>query len=666
MSEFAAPTGPSGTGERSSDGNILLIGNPNVGKSALFGALTGNYVNVANYPGTTVELTRGVVAVNGFRLPIIDTPGTNSFDPTSDDERVARDILLDGAAHGVIAVADAKNPERALLLGLQLAEMEIPFVLALNMMDEARARGIRLDTRSIAKALGVEVVPTVAVRGEGVDEIRRAMERPSCGRAEVAYPERIERAVQEIASLLPPGAVSARSLALMVLGGERTLLDSLRARMPANAWSALETARASCQGDFDKPLGYVVNEARVREAWRIAETIATRSAASPSARRRFSDRLEALTTHPLFGLPLLAATLYVAYLFVGVFGAGTLVGLLEEDLFGGIVNPWAIAAADRFLPWTWLRDMLVGEYGLLTMALTYALALVLPIVGTFFIAFGALEDSGYLPRLAVMVNRVFKRMGLNGKAVLPMVLGLGCDTMATLTTRILETRKERLIVILLLALGVPCSAQLTVVMTMLAAMSPAATLVWVGIVAGSIVLVGALAARVIPGRGSDFVLELPPMRVPRPGNILVKTLARIEWYLKEAVPLFLIGTLLLFLTDRFRILGAAERALEPVLTGLLGLPKETAGAFLVGFLRRDFGTAGLYHMTQEGTLDTVGALVAVVTVTLFIPCIANFFMMVKERGWKTGLAIGAFIFPFALLVGTLLNAVLRALGVTFS
>lgn len=666
MREEAAPNAPLTPAERSADGSILLIGNPNVGKSALFGALTGNYVNVANYPGTTVELTRGAVAVNGFRLPIIDTPGTNSFDPTSDDERVARDILLDGAAHGIIAVADAKNPERALLLGLQLAEMEIPFVLALNMMDEARAHGIDVDTRAIAEALGVEVVPTVAVRGEGVDEIRRALERPTRGRAAVAYPDRIERAVGEIVPLLPPGAVSARSLALMVLGGERTLLDSLRAKMPASAWSTVESARASCQAAFDKPLGYVVNEARVREAWRLAEASAKPTDRAPSVGRRFSKRIETLTTHPLLGLPFLAATLYVAYLFVGVFGAGTLVGLLEEGLFGGIVNPWAIAAADRFLPWGWLRDMLVGEYGLLTMALTYALALVLPIVGTFFIAFGVLEDSGYLPRLAVMVNRVFKRMGLNGKAVLPMVLGLGCDTMATLTTRILETRKERLIVILLLALGVPCSAQLTVVMTMLAAMSPAATLVWVGIVAGSIVLVGALAARVIPGRGSDFVLELPPLRLPRPGNILVKTLARIEWYLKEAVPLFLVGTLLLFLADRLRILGAAERALEPLLTGLLGLPKETAGAFLVGFLRRDFGTAGLYHMAQEGTLDTVGALVAVVTVTLFVPCIANFFMMVKERGWKTGLAIAAFIFPFALLVGTLLNAVLRGLGVTFS
>jgi ferrous iron transport protein B len=259
-----------------------------------------------------------------------------------------------------------------------------------------------------------------------------------------------------------------------------------------------------------------------------------------------------------------------------------------------------------------------------------------------------------------MVNRVFKKMGLNGKAVLPMVLGLGCDTMATLTTRILETPKERLIVILLLALGVPCSAQLTVILAMLGGLSPAAAAIWAGVVLGVIVLVGRLAAQVLPGRGSDFVLELPPLRLPQARNILVKTLARIEWYLKEAVPLFVLGTLILFVADRLHLLGALERAAEPVLSGVLGLPRETAEAFVVGFLRRDFGAAGLYRLAQQGRLDPTQVLVAVVTITLFIPCIANFFMIVKERGWRTASAIAAFVFPFALGVGAALNAVLRA------
>lgn len=665
MSEPAFPLPEPFPIPRSERGGILLVGNPNVGKSALFGALTGSYVTVSNYPGTTVEVTRGQVAIDGHRFPIVDTPGTNSFHPSSDDERVTRDIVLEGSAHGILAVADAKNPERALLLGLQLAEMEVPFVLALNMVDEARSRGIHFDATAMSRILGVAVVPTVAVRKEGLDAVRAVLERPSRGSFRVSYPEPVERAVSEIAPHLPDGAVSRRSLALLVLGGEASLLDALGEKVPADAWTAILAAREACAREFAEPLSYVLNQARVREAWKLVEGFAQPPRERPRRRARIAATLERAATHPVLGIPFLAAVLYAAYLFVGVFGAGTLVGLLEDGLFNGWINPVAIGLAERFLPWDWMRDLLVGPYGVVTMALTYSLALVLPIVGTFFIAFGVLEDSGYLPRLAVMVNRVFKRMGLNGKAVLPMVLGLGCDTMATLTTRILETKKERLIVILLLALGVPCSAQLTVVLTMLAALSPAGMFIWLGVVLGSIVLVGALAAKVLPGKGSDFVLELPPMRMPRPGNILVKTLARIEWYLKEAVPLFVLGTLVLFVADRTNVLQAAERAVEPVLSGLLGLPRETAAAFLMGFLRRDFGVAGLYHLAQDGVLDTVGVVVSVITITLFVPCIANFFMMVKERGLKTGLAIAAFVFPFALLVGILVNFTLRSLGITF-
>jgi ferrous iron transport protein B len=401
-----------------------------------------------------------------------------------------------------------------------------------------------------------------------------------------------------------------------------------------------------------------VARARRRAIARLGYGLTRRFA--PDGSRRWLARLEPLTTHPVWGVPILGIVLLLAYLFVGVFGARTLVDLLEQGLFGRWISPAATTLADRFLPWSVLRDLLVGPYGLITMALAYSLALVLPIVGTFFVAFGVLEDSGYLPRLAVMVNRLFKKIGLNGKAVLPMVLGLGCDTMATLTTRILETPKERLIVILLLALGVPCSAQLTVILAMLSGLPPAAFLIWLAVVLGVIFAVGRLASRVLPGRGSDFVLELPPLRLPRPGNILVKTLARIEWYLKEAVPLFVLGTLILFAADRLHLLGTLERTAEPLLSGLLGLPRETAEAFVVGFLRRDFGAAGLYRLAREGRLDGVQVVVAMVTITLFIPCVAQFFMMVKERGWRTALAIAAFVFPLAIGIGAALNVFLSA------
>lgn len=645
-------------------GDVVLVGNPNVGKSALFGALTGRYVTVSNYPGTTIEMTRGHVDLAGASVGIVDTPGTNSLSPSSDDERVTRDVLLDVPGASIVAVGDAKNLERALLLALQLAEMELPLTVALNMWDEAGDRGLVVDVAALGRELGTHVVPTVAIRGDGIADLKAAITDARPGRVRIEYPPEIERAVEAIEPLLPPATVAARAHALMALGGEESFLARLRRQTSSEAFDGIARLRREAQAHFDEPLAAVLNNLRMRRAWSIADRVRTRDAGPARTRGRVASRLEALTTHPLWGVPILLAVLWLAYEFVGVLGAGTLVDLLENGLFNGFINPKATALVNAWVPWAFVRDLVVGPYGVLTMALTYSLALVFPIVGTFFIAFGVLEDSGYLPRLAVMVNRVFKTMGLNGKAVLPMVLGLGCDTMATLTTRILETRKERLIVIMLLALGVPCSAQLTVVLSMLGALSPWAMLVWLGVVVGTILLVGALAARILPGRGSDFVLELPPLRVPRFGNIATKTMARIEWYLKEAVPLFVLGTLILFIADRLDVLRRLEAVAAPVLQGLLGLPRETATAFIVGFLRRDFGAAGLYQMADAGRLDAVQVVVAVVVITLFIPCIANFFMMVKERGWKTGLAIAGFIFPFAIGVGAALNWALRAFHVS--
>jgi ferrous iron transport protein B len=298
------------------------------------------------------------------------------------------------------------------------------------------------------------------------------------------------------------------------------------------------------------------------------------------------------------------------------------------------------------------------------MALTYAIAIVLPIVGTFFLFFGLLEDSGYLPRLAVMVNRGFRLMGLSGKAVLPMVLGLGCDTMATLTARILETEKDRILTTLLLSLAIPCSAQLGVILGMLGSLSLWASFVWAGTVLGVMILVGYLASKVIPGSSSDFIMELVPLRVPQISNILIKTAARMEWYLREALPLFVIGTAFLFVSDKLGLLGLIERLASPLIVWALGLPAKATEAFIVGFLRRDYGAAGLYVLAKTGQMDHVQILVSLVTMTLFVPCIAQFLVTVKERGWKTTVLMAAFIFPFAILVGTILHFLLRHLRVS--
>ena len=258
-----------------------------------------------------------------------------------------------------------------------------------------------------------------------------------------------------------------------------------------------------------------------------------------------------------------------------------------------------------------------------------------------------------------MSNKIFKKMGLSGKAVLPMVLGLGCDTMATLTVRILETRKERIIATLLLALGIPCSAQLGVVLGMMGGISERALMVVIITVLIQLIIVGYLASKVIPGKSSDFLMELPPIRIPKLSNIFIKTYYRVKWFLIEAVPLFIIGTFSLFILDRIGALKIIEKAANPVVTGLLGLPDKATWAFIVGFLRRDYGAAGLFYLQKNNQLDMIQLTVGVAVMILFIPCLANFLVIVKEQGLKRAIMIASFIFFYAVLIGWILNLFLH-------
>ncbi|MFQ5866153.1 MAG: ferrous iron transport protein B [bacterium] len=635
---------------------IVLIGNPNVGKSVIFGLLTGRYVTVSNYPGTTVEIASGKAKFDGGTGDVIDTPGVNSLMPFSEDEKVTRDILLKECPRLVVQVADAKNLRRALFLSVQLAEMEIPFILNLNMMDEADSRGVSLNHKKLAEILGVSVVETVAIHRRGlmnlVDEIRNSSK---ASKLEIDYPEEIEFGVTEITKFLPNSWIAKRALALMVLAGDVSLKEWLMQNLDSFAIQKIESIREKVQAKLQEPASSVINQRRLQKAEEIFLAVYHIEKAKS---QRIMDFLSRMSMHPIWGVPVLLAVLYGLYQFVGVFGAGTLVDILEEVVFGKFVTPWSEKLFHILMPIKVLQDLFVGEYGLITMALSYSIAIVLPVVATFFLAFGLLEDTGYLPRLAVMMNRIFKLLGLNGKAVLPMVLGLGCDTMATLTTRILETRKERILVTLLLALGIPCSAQLGVILGLLGGLSFSAVLIWLGCISGVLVLVGYLASKALPGERSDFILELPPIRRPSISNIMVKTLARIEWYLKEAVPLFFLGTFVLFVLAKTGTLSIIENWSAPLISGFLGLPEQAAEAFLVGFLRRDYGAAGLFNLARQGLLNPKQIVVSLVTITLFVPCIANFFVIIKERGWRTALVIFFFIIPFAFVVGGVLNFVL--------
>jgi ferrous iron transport protein B len=639
---------------------VALVGAPNVGKSTLFNRLTGAYVTVSNYPGTSIEVDRGHGRMGGRATEVMDTPGMYSLLPTSEEERVARRLVLEGGADVLVQVADAKNLERALPLTLQLLETGRPLVLAANMMDEADSLGVRVDHILLAERLGVAVVPIAAVRGRGLEALEAAIVRaagspsPVRPRYSNGVGDAIERVRSRMSGTYP---VDAAAYAALLIQGDAEVAE-LVAAAESDAGEAAIRELETATSEFADTAVYRVAYERHRVAERALDG-AVRDDGEGGFRLR--DRLGTALTRPLIGVPILLGVLYLGlYQFVGVFGAGTVVDWLEGTLFEERLNPFFEQVFGVLVPWEWLRGLFVGDYGVLTLGVRYAVAIILPIVGTFFLFFSVLEDSGYFPRLALLVDRVFKRIGLSGRAVIPMVLGFACGTMATMVTRTLETRRERVLSTILLALAIPCSAQLGVIVAILAG-NGAALSVLALVLGGVFLLVGWLAAQVMPGEGPVFHMELPPLRLPRLGNVVAKTTSRMQWYFMEVLPLFLLASVILWIGDLTGLLQAALRALTPVVA-LLGLPAETAQPFLFGFFRRDYGAAGLFDLSQQGMLSTVQLTVAAVTLTLFVPCVAMFLMMLKERGVKTALGIVAFVVPFAFGVGAVLNVVLRGLG----
>ncbi|HEY3291109.1 MAG TPA: ferrous iron transport protein B, partial [Anaerolineae bacterium] len=561
------------------------------------------------------------------------------------------------------------NLARMLPMTLQLIEAGLPVVLDVNLMDEAERMGMQVDTAALESQLGVPVMPTALATGRGKSQLvgrvssyldtHGHLQGECCGtearRVTVKYHEAIEHALAEIEPLLDGSyRLSKRAIGLLLLQGDSEVL-ALVNEQDEPSGPAVRRIVAATQAMFNQPISYVLARQQQEAAQRILRTVLI----LPNKRvNGFAERLSVAMMNPLTGIPILLLALFVLYEFVGVLGAQILVKFLEETVFGGIINPWVDQILAGIIPWPIVRSLFGGEYGVITLGVRYAVAIILPIVGTFFIAFSIIEDSGYLPRLAMLIDRVFKRIGLNGRAVIPMVLGFGCDTMATIVTRTLETRRERLLATFLLSLAIPCSAQLGVMLGLMGG-RPDLLAIWGFIVLMVFLVVGFLAAKLVPGERPTFYMELPPLRLPTLTNVMVKTYTRMEWYLREVFPVFIIASVVIWFGQITGLFNLAVSAIVP-LVRWMGLPDKTAVSFLFGFFRRDYGAAGLYDM--RSSLNSIQLLVATVTITLFVPCIAQFSVTLKERGWKTALAITAFIFPFAFIVGGALNWLLNVLG----
>ncbi|HEY0670956.1 MAG TPA: ferrous iron transport protein B, partial [Longimicrobiales bacterium] len=623
---------------------VALVGAPNVGKSALFNRLTGAYVTVSNYPGTSVEVVRGSLRGHNS-VHVFDTPGLYSLLPTTEEERVTQRIVLSGEYDVVVHVVDMKSLPRMLPMTLQLLEVGRPLVLALNMADEAERIGLRIACSALAERLGIEVVPVSALRNRGIGELCAAVERARAVPHLPVYENGVGEAIANVRNRLAGiYAVDPTALVALLLQGDQETSARISSQEGDNS-DALNIADEAVT-HFGGPSSYRIAVERQRMADRLLEDVIDRGAARETSLR---DRLGDLLARPMVGFPVLIAILYLGlYKFVGQFGAGTLVDLLEGGLFEGHINPF-LERVFAGVPWEAARNLFVGEYGLLTLGFRYAVALILPIVGTFFIFFSILEDSGYFPRLALLIDRGFKRIGLSGRAVIPMVLGFACDTMATMVTRTLETKRERVLATILLALAIPCSAQLGVIMGVLA-VSPLSLLVWGASTFLVFVMVGFAGARLLPGSPASFHMEIPPLRMPRLSNVAVKTYSRMHWYFMEVLPLFLLASVLLWLGDLTGAFQWTVARLAPVVN-MLGLPDDAAGMFLFGFFRRDYGAAGLFDMSRDGLLNIRQLTVAAVTLTLFVPCVAQFLMMIRERGARFAFGVLGFVTVFAFGTG---------------
>lgn len=612
---------------------IVLVGHPNVGKSRLFNLLTGSSAIVSNYPGTTVEITRGAGKIEGRSVEVIDSPGLYSLIALSPEEQVTRLLLLQQVPDLVIQVVDACNLGRMLSLTMELLEAKLPLLIVLNMMDEAAAAGLKINSSLLSRRLGVSVVPATLVDRRGFKQLCREASSALRGEkgtgappAGLRYPALLERQFAMGESVLRGQyGLSRRAVAIALLHSDPAFEAVLKSQE-----GALKQLHCLCE----PPSGLSDPLLQLAVARRRFVRILLRGVIASHSARLYpvAEKLNSILQNPWSGGAVLLVVLYFGfYRFVGGFGAGTLVELLEERLFLGIVAPFLNRCAELYIPWIWLRELLVLDYGILTLGLRYTITIILPIMATFFLFFSLIEDSGYLPRAAYLINCLMEKVGLNGKAVIPLVLGLGCGTLAVLVTRTLDSRQERMQAALLLSLAVPCSAQLGLILAILP--QSASLLLWLlflimvfcGAAAGGALLFGRETA--------PFCLEIPPLRLPRPGAILSKTAARLRWYLREVLPLFIGISVLIWVLRYSGLLAAMITSLQRPLA-FLGLPPETALIFVYGFLRRDYGAAGLYDLTRAGILDSGQVLTAAIVLTLFLPCVAQVAMLGREYGFK--------------------------------
>jgi len=563
------------------------MGNPNVGKSVVFSRLTGLRVIVSNYPGTTVGYTQGQMKVGEEVVEVIDVPGTYSLEPTCEAEEIALQMLDTGDV--VINVVDATNLERNLNLTLQLLEKGVPMVVALNMWDDVGHRGIHINLEKLEERLGVPVIPTVAVTGQGIKELVESIPVASAPR-------------------LSPSSHDER-------------------------WAAI---------------GNIVE--RVQQVTHHHHT--------------WLERLEDASVRPFTGIAIAAIVLLGMFLGIRFVGE-SLITYAFDPIFEYLWTPVILFFSNLMGGAGILHDVLLGNivagevnyvesFGLLTTGLYVPFAMVLPYIVSFYLMLGLLEDVGYLPRLAVLMDTIMHRLGLHGYAIIPTLLGLGCNVPAILATRILESKRERFIAATLISIAVPCAALQAMVFGLVGERG----IQYVAMIYGTLfvvwVIVGFILNRIVKGFSPELLIEIPPYRMPPWRTVLQKLWLRVNGFLHEAIPIILGAVLVVNILYALGVFDAIANFMAPVVTGLLGLPKEAVVALAVGFLRKDVAVGMLAPLALTSEQLVIGSVV----LAMSFPCIATFVVLLRELGVVAMLKATAIMITVALSVGGLLNLIL--------
>ena len=559
---------------------ILLMGNPNVGKSVLFSKFTGMDVLTSNYAGTTVSYTRGKMIDSTLRAVLIDVPGTYGFDAVSPAEEVAVDMLKNGNPQAILCVLDATNLERNLNFALQLKQYGLPTVYALNLMDVARSQGITIDAKALSEALEAPVIPTVAIRNQGLNGI-----------------------LQALSQLLK-----------------------------------------------NQPPPQVYEECSAEIRWQQVGALVERVQKLEHRHPTLLERIGELSVKPFPGIPLAIIVLALTLALVVGGGKGLRAGLLLP-LLNNFYIPFITGLVSRILPEGILYNVLVGDYGVLIKGVEWPFTLILPYVFLFYFALSFLEDSGYLPRLGVLVDTFLKRLGIQGGNIIPLIMGYGCAVPAILGTRAAVSRKERIIVAAVVSLAVPCVAQTGAFIALLGDHS-ALVLILVYLVSLlGIIIGGVVLNRIIPGQSGPMLMEIPNLLLPDRQSFFKKLLIRTKHFMVEAEIPMILAIGIAALIAETGLLRVAAVYIEPFITGWLGLPKEATLGLILGIIRRELAVLPLLELD----LSTLQLFVASVVALFYLPCLSVLAVLIKEFNVKTAMLIALSTLLIAFLTGGIIN-----------